>query len=242
MNNKNREKILIIGGSSGIGLASAQLAVEKGYEVVIASRNHEKLKTAKEKINHENVNTFLVDITKEKSIQSLFEPVKEIDHLVIAGSEVQFGDFRTLSISDAQKSFDSKFFGPYRVIKEALGHINPKGSITLFSGSAGAKPEKGSEIISAINSAVEGFSRALAISLSPIRVNCIAPGLIDTPAYAGLDEDARKTLFLALSENLLIKRAGTATEVAQAVLYLIDNTYTTGTTLYIDGGHAMLMP
>ncbi len=151
---------------------------------------------------------------------------------------MQFGNIRNSTVQDVKNSFDSKFFGPYRVIQEALNFIEPNGSITLFSGTAGTKPENGTEILSAINGAVDSFSRALSISLSPIRVNSIAPGIIDTPVYAGIDENTKK-LFKQFTDNLLVKRMGYASEVAEAVLYLINNKYVTGTTLYVDGGHVV---
>src|SRR3990167_5408495 len=165
------EKILIVGGSSGIEMATAQVALDKNYDVIIASRSIDKLEKAKRALNHKNVNAHEVDTRDEKSIAQLFQSIGKINHLVITGSEVQFGNIRNSTTEDAKNSFDSKFFGPFRMIKEALNFIESNGSITLFSGAAGAKPRNGTEILSAINGAVDSFSRALAISLSPIRVN-----------------------------------------------------------------------
>lgn len=238
MSIKHNETILIIGGSSGIGLATAQLAAEKNYHVIIASRSQDKLDKAKQKINHENVSVVSVDTRDEKSIAELFKSTGKIDHLVITGSEVQYGNIKNSTVEDAKKSFDSKFFGPFRVIQAALNYLNSQGSITLLSGTSGTKAENGTEILSAINAAVEGFSRGLAISLAPIRINTIAPGIIDTPVYDGIDE-ATKNLFKQFTDILIVKRMGEAKEVAQAALYLVENNYVTGTTLYVDGGHVI---
>jgi NAD(P)-dependent dehydrogenase (short-subunit alcohol dehydrogenase family) len=232
------KKVLIIGGSSGMGLASAQQAYKEGYEVIIASRSLEKLKTAKKDIG--DINIFPVDITDEKSIQALFDSVGKIDHLIIPGSEVQFGNIHTTSVEEAKKSFDSKFFGPFRVIQIGLNYFNSDASIVLFSGSSGTKPEKGTEILASINAAVESLARALALSLAPVRINVIAPGIIDTPPLLdALKDDTVRNLFEQFTNKIPVKRMGHADEIAEAVLYLMKNKYVTGTTLYVDGGHVI---
>lgn len=235
---KKNETILIIGGSSGMGLATAKMAVDNGFKVIIASRSQDKLNSALKSINHENLSAESVDTFDENNIAMLFKKIGDVDHLVITASEVEFGNIHNSPVANAKRSFDSKFFGPFRVIQAALEKINSSGSITLFSGTAGTKAVKNYEILAAINAAVDAFARTLAMSLAPIRVNSIAPGLIDTPAVAGADA-ATKKLIKQFSDNLIIKRIGQADEVAQAVLFLVTNKYVTGTTLYVDGGHVI---
>lgn len=235
------KKVLIIGGSSGMGLATAKKAAEQGYQVTIASRSLDKLMLAQKSIGNGNIPIHTVDTTDENSIQTLFEAVGNIDHLILPASEIiSFGNIHTASVEEAKQSFNSKLFGPFRVIQNSLPYLNADGSIVLFSGTAGTKPEKDTEIFAAINGAIDSFSRALAISLSPIRVNCIAPGIIDTPpvTVAYRDETTKK-LFDQFKQNLLVRRMGNADEIADAVLYLIKNAYVTGTTLYVDGGHVI---
>lgn len=237
MSTKN-ESILIIGGSSGMGLATAKLAANNGYKVIIASRSKNKLDSAVKSINHKNLSAHLVDTRDQNSIMNLFKTIGNINHLVITASEVEFGNIRNSSVESAKRSFDSKFFGPFRVIQAALEHLTISNSITLFSGTAGTKAVKDYEILAAINAAIDSFARTLALSLAPVRVNSIAPGLIDTPAVASAD-DATKKLIKQFSDNLVINRIGQADEVAQAVLFLMANNYVTGTTLYVDGGHVI---
>ena len=236
---KENQTVLIIGGNSGMGLAAAQKAAGEGYRVIIAGRSEEKLALAEKSISAK-IHSFTVDTTNTTSIQQLFEHVGKVHHLVISASEVLFGNIQNSSLNDVKKSFDSKFFGPFRVIQSGLQYFEPNASITLFSGTSSTKPEKGTEILAAMNGAVESFARALAVSLSPIRVNCIAPGIIDTPpVLEGLKEESIKNLFDEFTRNLPIQRMGHAEEVAEAVLYLINNQYVTGTTLYVDGGHVI---
>lgn len=234
-----KKKVVIIGGSSGMGLAAAKLAVARGFEVVIASRNLEKLENAVSSLDSPNVSSIQVDTHNEASIKKLFEQVGEVEHLVIAGSEVIFGDFMTMPIDQMKQSFDSKLFGPVRVMRVAAEYISKTGSITLFSGSAGARPEDGTAIISAINSSVESLSRALAISLAPIRVNAIAPGLIDTPIYDNFSESDKQAMFKGFTQNLPINHVGHVDDVAEAALYLMSSKYATGSTVFVDGGHTL---
>lgn len=236
--NKQKQTIIIIGGSSGMGLATAKLALTQNYRVIIASRNEEKLKKALLNLNHPDAVMHPVDTTDEESIKQLFLSFPNFDHLVIPGSEVSFENIRNATVATAKKSFDSKFFGPFRVIQAALDKINPTGSITLFSGTSGQKPEAGSELLSAMNAAVESFAKGLAISLAPLRFNTIAPGIINTPVFDNID-DQTKVLFKQFTDKLLIKRMGTAEEAAQGVMFLVNNNYVTGMTLSIDGGHVI---
>lgn len=233
----SKGRILITGGSSGIGLATAMLAIKENYDVIIAGRSEQKLSLAQQQINHDHLCTMVVDITDETSILSLKENIGDIDHLVLAGSQVNVGGIRSLPLQQVQASFNSKFFAQYQMIQTLLSSINQKGSITLFSGSSGQKPEKDGELMSAINAAVEALSKGLALTLAPIRVNTVAPGLIDTPAYDSLDQASKQKMYQTFSNKLAIKRVGQAEEVAQSVLYLINSHYSTGTVLTIDGGH-----
>lgn len=229
------KKILIIGGSSGIGFAVAKAAIEEGAKVIIASRSADKLAKAKKKLN-DAVDTFEVDLLHQETIKFLFEKVGSFDHLQLPGSEVKFGNMDTLSMEDAKYSFDSKFWGPYAAIKFARKYLNKNGSITLYSGAASQKPTKDSTILTALNAAVEALSRALAIALTPIRVNVISPGITMTPLFEDMGEDQVKKIFEAYRGSLLVKRFATADEVAITAIYLMVNDYVTGSLQMVDGG------
>ena len=229
------QRIVIIGGSSGMGLATAQLAAMEGAAVIIASRSEEKLGRAKEKIK-ELVETFTVNTMDEESVKKLFDRVGEFDHLATPGSEAVMGPFLKIEISKVRAAFDSKFWGQYRAARYGAPKIRPGGSITLFAGNWSQRPVPGSSIVTAINSAVEGLGRALALELAPIRVNTVSPGIVDTPLYAGMAPEKREAMFREAAASIPAKRIGRPEEIALTVLYLMSNTYTTGSTLYVDGG------
>lgn len=229
------KKILIIGGSSGIGLAIAKQSLECGAQVTIASRSKDKLDKANNELNNA-AQTHVVDLTDDASIQSLFDTVGSIDHLQITGSEVSFGELDTLSIDDARRSFDSKFWGAYTAVKIGHHQISKKGSITLFSGAASQKPNKSSVALTSLNSAVEGLGRALSIALAPVRVNVISPGITMTPLFEAMGQQVIDQVLDTYSPSLLVKRYATADEVAKTAIYLMNNDYATGNVEMISGG------
>lgn len=229
------KKIVIIGGSSGIGLAVAKASLREGAKVVIAGRSKEKLAKAKN-ILGDAVETKQMDLLREETIQAFFESIGSFDHLQLPGSEVRFGGIDTLSLDDAKYSFDSKFWGPYVAVKYARKYLHETGSITLYSGAASQRPTKVSTILTALNGAVESLSRALAVALAPIRVNVISPGITMTPLFEDMDKEEMKKIFKAYEGNLLIKRFATPDEVAKTAMYLMSNDYVTGSLHMVDGG------
>ena len=229
------KKVVIIGGSSGIGLATAKAAASEGAQVVIASRSEEKLRKAAAEIKGK-VESIPVNTLEEASVKALFDRTGEFDHLATPGSEAAWGPFLELDLRAAKSGFDSKFWGQYLAAKHGAPKIRPGGSITLFSGAYSQRPGRGASLLSAINSAVEGLGRALAVELSPIRVNVISPGLVDTPIYSGMPEEKRKAMYTAVAASNLVKRIGRPDDIAETALYLMTNGYTTGSTLYVEGG------
>ncbi len=232
------QKIIVIGGSSGIGLATAKMAGAEGATVIIASRSEEKLRKAADQIQG-RVETITVNVMDENSIKSLFDKVGDFNHLATPGSEAPMGPFLQMDTRTARAGFDSKFWGQYLAAKYGAPRIRAGGSITFFAGVWSQKPVPGSSVITAINSAIEGLGRSLAMELAPIRVNTVSPGIVDTPMYAGMAPDEKEAMFKEVVASVPVKRIGKPEDIAQAVLYLMRNGYTTGSTLYIDGGTAL---
>ncbi|KFN03389.1 SDR family oxidoreductase [Bacillus clarus] len=233
------KKVVIIGGSSGIGLATAKLALAQSANVVIASRSQEKLKHAKELLPG-NVMTYSLNITDEKQVQSFFEEVNTIDHLVVTAAETSGGAFLTTEVSKARQLFENKFWGQFYAAKYGASKLNENGSITLFSGVVAYKTMAGSATLGAVNAAVSNLGQTLALELAPIRVNIVSPGIIDTPSRSQMPSDMRDKFYTELANKLPVKRVGQAKDVADGVLYLIQNKFVTGTTLHIDGGHTLI--
>jgi NAD(P)-dependent dehydrogenase (short-subunit alcohol dehydrogenase family) len=232
------KRIVIIGGSSGIGLATAKLAVREGASVVVASRSASKLGKAADEIPGK-VETATVDVRDEIGVKRFFDHVGEFDHLATPCAEVSGGGFLDLDLLEARKAFDSKFWGQYHAARYAAPGVRPGGSITFFSGSNSQRPLPQSSIRAAVNSAVEGLTRALAVELAPIRVNAVSPGPVDTPLHDHLPKERRDALFEAVAASLPVRRIGKPEEIAHTVLYLMTNGFTTGSTLFVDGGYTL---
>ncbi len=229
------QKIVIIGGSSGMGLATAKAAAAEEAQVIIASRSEEKLRQAQAQIKG-SVEAIAVNVMDEGSVKSFFDRVGKFDHLTTPGSEAAMGLFLELDTKTARAAFDSKFWGQYHAAKYGAPNIRPSGSITFFAGIWSQRPVLGGSVITAINSAIEGLGRALAIELAPIRVNVVSPGIVNTPIYARMALDKKEAMFKEVAASIPAKRIGKPEEIAQTVLYLMSNGYTTGSTLYVDGG------
>jgi len=235
--NLENKKIVVVGGSSGMGLATARNLAEAGAHVVIASRSAEKLERAKRLIGRP-VQSRVLDVRNESEVAGFFRALGDFDHLVITAADAVFGPFLEVEIRAAQEFFDSKFWGAYRVARYGAPRLAKDGSITFVSGAASQHGTPGLSAGSAINAALEALGRTLAVELAPIRVNTIAPGLIETPAWLDImGEEQKQAFFKDAAAKLPLKRIGTAEEVAHTVRYLIENTYTTGSVLFPDGGY-----
>lgn len=233
----NKKKIIVIGGSSGMGLAAAKNLAEADASVVIASRSAEKLESARRAIGN-SVETAVLDVRDEKSVGAFFRAQGAFDHLVISAADAVLGPFLELELRAVQEFFDSKFWGAYRAARFAAPHLAKDGSITFFSGAASQRGTPGLAAGSAINAAIEALGRSLAVELAPIRVNTIAPGLIETPVWHDImPEEQKQAFFKEAAAKLPLKRIGTVEEIAHTVRYLIENTYTTGSVLFPDGGY-----
>jgi NAD(P)-dependent dehydrogenase (short-subunit alcohol dehydrogenase family) len=229
--------ILIIGGSSGIGLASAALAAEAGAGVTIASRSAERLAQAAKSLPSAAV-TRVLDVTDAAAVEDFFSAGKPWDHVVVAGSATSVGPARSLPLDDAQAAMASKFWGAYHVGRFA--RIRDGGSLTFVSGVYSIRPSKGAVLQGAINAALEALARGLALELAPVRVNTVSPSLTATPLWDRLEGATRDKMFKDKAAQIPAGRIGQSVDIARAVLFLANNPFVTGSTLLIDGGDSLV--
>jgi NAD(P)-dependent dehydrogenase (short-subunit alcohol dehydrogenase family) len=223
--------VIVVGGSSGIGLATAEMAKANGAEVVIASRSVEKVKATADKIGAKGI---AADVTNDQSVIDLFRAVGPADHVVVSAAQLRTGPFKTVAMDDVRATLEAKLWGAWRCARAA--EIKPGGSLTLVSGFLSIKPRPNSAIVSVANGALESLTRALALELAPIRVNCVSPGIIDTPIRAAMPEAARKELLAKVAAGLPVGRVGLAEDVARQILAFMENGFMSGSIVYLDGG------
>jgi NAD(P)-dependent dehydrogenase (short-subunit alcohol dehydrogenase family) len=231
-------RAVIIGGGSGIGLATAARLARAGADVIIVGRSVRKLKAAAATIPGQ-LGYYVADSHDDASMRQLFDQVGPYHDLIVTAADPPAaGPFLDLPIERVHKFFESKFWGSYRAVRYGVPLIQTDGSITLTSGTASQRPSPGHAGTSAVNAAVEALARTLALELAPIRVNVVSPGIIATPVWeAIMDKRQRDALFDWYSNKLPLGRIGTADEVAGAILHVIENTYMTGAVLVVDGGY-----
>ncbi len=234
------KRVVILGGTSGIGFAVAQAAAGEGAQVVVASRNSERLDRALAGLP-EGSEGRVTNLLNNGEIEALFEHLGEFDHLVYtAGEALRIAPLRAMDISVARGFFELRYWGALTAAKAALGKLRPGGSIVFTSGVAGARPGNGWSVASSICSAMEGLTRALAVELAPIRVNIVSPGVVRTALWREMDEAARDALYASAAARLPVGHVAEASEIAQRYLYLMRQTYVTGQVLALDGGGVLV--
>ena len=233
MHSLDNQRILVIGGSSGIGLAIAAATADAGASVTIASRHQERLTAVATKLSRA-VHIAVLDTGDNELLERFFEAQMNWNHVVVSAAQTRVGSVRTLGLTDAKAAMESKFWGAYRVARVA--HINGGGSLTLVSGFLSERPSATAVLQGAINAALEALARGLALELAPVRVNAVSPGMIDTPIWDDLPSEKRAEVFETTAEQLPVRKIGRPEDIANAVLFLMTTAYATGSTVRVDGG------
>ena len=227
------KKVLVIGGSSGIGFATAAGALADGANVTIASRSEEKLRAAKELLKG-GVEARALDVSDSAQVDAFFDASPTYDHIVVSGAAFKFGSVRDQNIEDAYAAMNVKFWGAYRVARKAT--VAPGGSFVFVSGFLSRRPKPNMVLVGAINAALETLAQGLALEMAPLRFNVVSPGIIDTPTRAAMPAEARKSMLENVAKSLPVKRVGLAEDCADQILLMLRNTFMTGSVVYIDGG------
>lgn len=235
-------RILIVGGSSGMGLALARRTLAIGAEVIIVGRNEDKLKRTGAELQSAALSTVAADITQEGQVADLFERVGRLDHIVSTAADIEgaYELLPSLDLRAAQKVVESKFYGPLLLAKYGVPVLSPAGSITFTSGIAAYRPSARGSVVAAVSAGLEGLVRALAVEVAPIRVNAVSPGWVDTPIWTFVAGDKKDETLSAMAKRLPVGRVGQPEDIADAISFLMGNAFTTGTILHVEGGHRLV--
>lgn len=225
------QRVVIIGGSSGIGLAVALHARAAGAHVTIGGRTVERLQDASRALGE--VDVAAMDIGDEASVNAFFQPISHVDHLVICAGTVGPSPVLGSSIEALRAVVEQRLWGAVYAVRAAAPRMQG-GSITFTSGGVAARPRVGAAITTATLGAVESLARALVLEVAPTRVNCVTPGLVATPLH-GTSPEAQ-TRLAERGRTLPAGHVGTPDELAQVYLMVMTNGYLTGEVLHVDGG------
>lgn len=225
------KKIIIFGGTSGIGAAASRQLADRGAQVVAISRDPSKAGDMGPNITLEKC-----DVRDGEAVAALLKAQAPYDVLISAatGGDRAVGPFLEMDMEGFKASFD-KMWGYANVVRYGTEYLPKDGSIVLVSGAPARRARVGQIAIGSVGGAVEQFARTIAREIAPRRINVVAPGQIDTPMVA-LQGEARSEMYAKATAGNLIPRAGTADEVAQGIVFAVENEFITGTTIDIDGG------
>ena len=236
--------VVIVGGSSGIGLGVAASALEHGADVVIVGRSESKLQAAQATLGRvdDRVRALSADMTQEAEIARLFTEVGTFDHLVSTAGAPPPGDPIDRTDMELVRRFvDNKLLGAFMVAKLAVRVLRTGGSMTFTSGiNKDRPPVPGGSVVSAIAGSFSYFARALSLELAPTRVNVVSPGWVDTPMFEELAGEAKLSLFAGMAARVPAGKIATPADIAPAYIFAMESDFTTGQTIHIDGGQSLI--
>jgi NAD(P)-dependent dehydrogenase (short-subunit alcohol dehydrogenase family) len=240
METLKNKKVVILGASSGLGLATAKASAEEGANLIIVSSNQQRIDDALKDLP-QGTQGYAIDLSKEENIRYFFEKIGKFDHLVYtAGENLNLTNLSETDLQKARDFFTLRYWGAITAIKYAAPNINEGGSINLTSGIANQRPGAGWALASSICGAMDGLCRAMAVELAPIRVNAVAPGVIRTNLWNGMPEEQKNDFYKNVGDSLLVKRVGEAGEIAQSFIFLMKQAFVTGQIITVDGGTVLV--
>lgn len=230
------QHVVVIGGTSGIGFAVARRAVDAGAEVTVASSRRTSVDGALKRLNG-GARGQVVNVLDTAEVDAFFDATGPLDHLVYtAGEPLSMMKVADLDLDRARAFFEIRYFGALNAVHAARPHLREDGSITLTSGTAGERAGSGWALGASVCGAMNSLTRSLAVELGPIRVNAVAPGVTRSPVWAEMDEAGQQAMYEQVGKALPLGRVGEVEDAADAYVYAMGQTYTTGTILSVDGG------
>jgi NAD(P)-dependent dehydrogenase (short-subunit alcohol dehydrogenase family) len=238
----SNDTVVVIGGSSGMGLAVARRCLAEGASVVIAGRSRERLDAAvAELARPDRLLAVTADIGDRAQVQALFERAGTVSHLVVTAADLPYGPVTALTEDSLMRAVRSKLLGPFFAAQLAAPRMTAGGSITFTSGIAAYRPAPGGALAAMANGALESMVRAFALELAPVRVNAVSPGWVDTPLWDRLAApDARQARLSQMAARLPGNRIAEPADIANAIGFLIDDDFVTGTVLHAEGGQLLV--
>jgi NAD(P)-dependent dehydrogenase (short-subunit alcohol dehydrogenase family) len=236
----NDKRIVILGGTAGIGLGVARGAVRGGARVIVASHDPARVDRAVAELGP-RAEGHALDLRSPAAVRALFARLGAIDHLVYtAGEELLLSRLAEIDLATARQFFELRYWGALGAIQAATPHLARDGSIVLTSGASGRRPFAGFAIGASICAAMEAVARTLAVELAPIRVNVVTPGFVDTPLWSNIPAASREQMFRDAAAKLPVGRIGTPDDVAEHYLAFMRGGYTTGQAIVVDGGGVLV--
>jgi NAD(P)-dependent dehydrogenase (short-subunit alcohol dehydrogenase family) len=236
-------RVMVVGGSSGMGLALCEALLRQGAHVHMVGRSGARLEAARQQLRAAGTPVlYAADVTLEDEVRRLFASAGPLDHLVCTAADIRgaYELLPDLQLEPLERAWRSKVLAPLLLAKHAAPALREGGSITFTSGIAAYRPRPKGVAVAAINAALEGLVRALAVELAPLRVNAVSPGWVRTPIWQDVAGAQTDRLLAEQAARLPAGRVGTAEDIAHAMLFLMGNGYTTGTVLHVEGGHRLV--
>ncbi|MEV4442726.1 SDR family oxidoreductase [Streptomyces sp. NPDC049577] len=230
------QRVVILGGTSGIGLATADLATREGAEAVVVSSNPRSVERALASLPEGSTGE-VADLTDVTQIAAVFDRIGSFDHLVYtAGEPLALMRLDALDIEAAMAFFTLRCFGALGSVGAALPHLRPGGSVVLTSGTAALRAAPGWTVAAGVCGAVESMVRAMAVELAPLRVNAVRPGVVRSPLWSRMAEAERERWYERTASGVPLGRVGEVVDVAEAYVFLMRQRHATGTVVTVDGG------
>jgi NAD(P)-dependent dehydrogenase (short-subunit alcohol dehydrogenase family) len=234
------QRVVALGGTSGIGLATAASAAKHGADVTVVSSRRASVDQAIDRLPS-GARGFVADLTDAGQVKAVLAGLGPFDHLVYtAGEPLALMSIDALELDAAKSAFTLRYFSALAAVHAAVPHLRPGGSITLTTGVAKDRPGPGWAVAASICGAVEALTRALAVELAPIRVNAVSPGVVRSPLWSGMSEADQEVMYKQVGAGLPVGRVGEVDEIARAYLFLLTEPFATGTVLTVDGGTVLV--
>jgi NAD(P)-dependent dehydrogenase (short-subunit alcohol dehydrogenase family) len=226
--------VLIIGGTSGIGLSAAVQAKAAGAQVIILGSNPERARQVA--TEHAFAGWRAADVARPDALAAALADIPRVDHLVLLAGSFLMGKVLEADVAHLRRAFDERFWAAIHTLRALGDRLAADASITFVSGELTARPNAyGTAVLGAALSAMDALARSLAIELAPRRFNTLSPGPIDTPLLDKSMGEGRDAYVAERSGSLPLHRFGTAEEAGAAVLFLMVNGWMNGATLHVDG-------